>query len=180
MHAAGISGRGAQTRRIRALTAYSAKVFPMSPPPRIMVTGAAGFLGRRLVSALLGRGRVVAVDLLPRVQAYVPEHQNLEWFQMDLADAEGVAEMFRQVQEGGPLDAIVHLAAYYDFTGEPSPEYQRANVDALGVLLDACRPLNLRRFVHASSIGACRPTRARVPLREESPPDGDHIYAVTK
>jgi nucleoside-diphosphate-sugar epimerase len=145
-----------------------------------MVTGAAGFLGRRLVSALLGRARVVAVDLLPRVQAYVPEHQNLEWFQMDLADAEGVAETFRQVRAGGPLDAVVHLAAYYDFTGEPNPEYQHANVDALGILLAACRPLNLRRFVYASSIGVCRVTRARAPITEETPPGGDHYYAVTK
>lgn len=152
----------------------------MTQPPRIMVTGASGFLGRRLVSALLVRARVVAVDLLPRVQAYIPEDPNLEWHQMDLADAEGVGEMFRQVREGGPLDAVVHLAAYYDFTGEPSPEYQRANVDALGILLDSCRSLELRRFVYASSVGACSVTRTRVPITEETPPDGDHVYAVTK
>ena len=146
-----------------------------------MVTGASGFLGRRLVSALLGRARVVAVDMLPRVHAYVPEHREprsgTRWTS---PTPRAWRSMFRQVREGGPLDAIVHLAAYYDFTGEPSPEYQRANVDALGILLDACRPLNLRRFVYASSIGACRPTRTRVPINEETPPDGDHVYAVTK
>lgn len=152
----------------------------MNLPPRILVTGSSGFLGRRLVSALLSRARVVAVDLLPRVQAYVPEHPNLEWFQMDLADAEGVAEMFRQVREGGSLDAVVHLAAYYDFTGEPSPEYQRTNVEALGILLEACRPLELRRFVFASSVGACRVTRTRMAITEDTPPEGEHIYAVTK
>lgn len=145
-----------------------------------MVTGASGFLGRRLVSALLGRAQVVAVDLLPRAQAYLPEHRNLEWFQMDLTDAEGVVEMFQRVLGGGRLDAVVHLAAYYDFSGAPHPEYRRTNLDALGFILEACRPLRLRRFIFASSIAACRVTPTRIPITEETPLEGEHVYAVTK
>jgi nucleoside-diphosphate-sugar epimerase len=152
----------------------------MADRPRIVVTGASGFLGRRLVGALLPRARVVGIDLLPRAEAYIPDHENLEWHQVDLADEPGVGEVFEQIRLRGGVDAVVHLAAFYDFSGEDHPEYQRTNIDATRIVLDACRPLGLRRFVFASSVAACAVTKKRSSITEDTPPDGDHIYAATK
>ncbi len=152
----------------------------MSALPRVIVTGGSGFLGRRLVGALLGRARVVGIDRRPRAEAYVPDHENMSWHQIDLGDAAAVEETFAEIRAGGRVDAFIHLAAYYDFTGEEDPEYQRTNVDGLGHVLDACRSLGLRRFIFASSAGAARVRRDRTPLDEDAPADGDHVYARTK
>jgi len=152
----------------------------VSLPPRIIVTGASGFLGRRLVGALLSRARVVGIDRLPRADAYVPEHEHLSWHQIDLGEPAAVEETFAEVRAGGRVDAFVHLAAYYDFTGEEDPEYERTNVTGLGHVLEACGGLGLRRFVFASSAGASRARRDGPNLGEDAPADGEHIYARTK
>ncbi len=148
--------------------------------PRIIVTGGSGFLGRRLIGALLGRARVIGIDRRPRAEAYVPDHENLSWHQIDLGDAAAVEETFAEIRAAGCVDAFIHLAAYYDFTGEEDPEYQRTNVAGLRHVLDASRNLGLRRFVFASSAGAARVRRDRTPLDEDAPADGDHVYARTK
>jgi nucleoside-diphosphate-sugar epimerase len=152
----------------------------MSTLPRVIVTGGSGFLGRRLVGALLGRARVVGIDRRPRAEAYVPDHENMSWHQIDLGDAAAVEETFAEIRAAGRVDAFIHLAAYYDFTGEEDPEYQRTNVDGLRHVLDACRGFGLRRFIFASSAGAARVRRDRTPVDEDSPADGEHVYARTK
>lgn len=148
--------------------------------PRVLVTGASGFLGRRLAGALRHRARVIGIDRNPRPDAYVGDHPYLEWYQIDLAEKRSVRDTFEEIRGGGRVDAVVHLAAYYDFTGEPHPEYQRTNIDATKLLLEVCRPLGLRRFIYASSVAACGVTKTRIPITEDSPPDGHHIYATTK
>jgi nucleoside-diphosphate-sugar epimerase len=152
----------------------------VSTLPRVIVTGGSGFLGRRLVGALLPRARVVGIDRRPRAEAYVPAHENMSWQQIDLGDAAAVEETFAEIRAAGRVDAFIHLAAYYDFTGEEDPEYRRTNVDGLGHVLAACRTLGLRRFVFASSAGATRVLHDRTPLNEDAPADGDHVYARTK
>jgi nucleoside-diphosphate-sugar epimerase len=152
----------------------------MADRPRIVITGASGFLGRRLVRRLRADHDVVALDRRPQAESGVDEHPNVRWIQLDLADAEAVDEAFGEVRAAGGARAVVHLAAYYDFTGEEHPEYQRTNVDALRLVLEASRGLGLARFVFASSVAAHRVTRAGVPVTEDSPPDGEHVYARTK
>ncbi len=152
----------------------------MGTLPRVIVTGGSGFLGRRLVGSLLGRARVVGIDRRPRAEAYVPDHENMSWHQIDLGDAAAVEETFAEIRAAGRVDAFIHLAAYYDFTGEEDPEYERTNVAGLGHVLDVCRTLGLRRFIFASSAGAARVRRDRSPFDEDAPADGEHIYARTK
>ena len=67
-----------------------------------------------------------------------------------------------------------------DFTGLVHPEYQRTNVDGLRNVLELCRELRPDTFVFASSLAACAFPPPGKPLTEDSPPDGDHIYAATK
>ena len=55
---------------------------------------------------------------------------------------------------GGRVDVMIHLAAYYDFSGEEHPEYRRTNVVAMESLLDACRRFDLEHFIFASSVAA--------------------------
>jgi nucleoside-diphosphate-sugar epimerase len=150
------------------------------PPPRLLITGASGFVGRRLVAELQERYQVIGLARRSRTVAGVPEHPNLSWIQCDIGDGRAVERAFSRIREDGDPRVVFHLAAHYDFTGVESVDYWRTNVDGLRHVLEQCRPISLERFVFASSVAACRfppPGRA---LDEDSPSLGDHIYAVTK
>lgn len=150
------------------------------PPPSIVVTGASGFVGRHVIEQLREDYRIFGVARRSQRRAGIAEHPNVSWHEADIAERAQLEAVFRTIAEAGGADYVVHLAAYYDFTGLPHPEYMRTNVSGLRNVLDLCTTLPLRRFVFASSLAACRfPSDGRT-LTESSPPDGEHIYAQSK
>ena len=149
--------------------------------PRIVVTGASGFIGRHLLDALKDNYQIVAMARRSQARCGAPIHPNISWFQVDIGDREPLAAVFRLVAEGGGVDLVIHLAAHYDFTGDEHPEYWRTNVNGLRNVLDLCRSsLRPKHFVFASSVAACAFPPPGGALTEASPPDGDHLYAITK
>ena len=148
--------------------------------PRLVMTGASGFIGRRLLDGLKERFNIVGLARRSQTRCGAPVHDNISWFQADIGDRESLATAFQFVRETGGADFVLHLAAHYDFTGENDPEYWRTNVEGLRNVLEECRDLDLERFIFVSSVAACQfPETGRV-LNEKSSPDGDHTYAVTK
>jgi nucleoside-diphosphate-sugar epimerase len=148
---------------------------------QIVVTGASGFIGSHLLAALRGRARVLAIDNRSAAEAEVPAWDHVTWIAADVGDRDQVEDAFAEVRRLGGADVVVHLAAFYEFSGEEYPEYWRTNVEGLGNVLQQCRTLPaLRRFVFASSLAACRFPPAGGVLTEDSAPDGDHVYARTK
>ncbi len=115
-----------------------------------------------------------------QAQCGAPFHDNIAWVQVDIGDREPLARAFEAIRADGGADILIHLAAHYDFTGENHPEYWRTNVEGLRNVLEESRGLNLRRFIFASSVAACQFPPSGELLTEQSPADGDHVYAVTK
>ena len=119
---------------------------------KILVTGAAGFLGGRLMRALLAGApglpkvsRLVAVDL-----AAAPlEDTRVDWKTGTIAD-----ERFSSSLVEDDVDLVYHLAAVV--SGQAEADFDlgmRSNVDATGALLEACRRLDKPpRFVFTSSL----------------------------
>ena len=108
---------------------------------RVLVTGAAGSLGRVVTVGLAGLGHdVVGLDLVPG-----PEGTPFAWHEADCADADAVAAVFAEER----LDAVVHLA------GNPDEADLRtsltSHVITTAALLDACVAHRVSRFVYASS-----------------------------
>ena len=148
--------------------------------PRLVITGASGFIGRRLLEGFKESFDIVGLARRSQARCGAPFHDNISWFQADIGDPKSLATAFRFVRETGGADYVIHLAAHYDFTGDDHPEYWRTNVDGLRNVLEECRDLDLDRFVFASSVAACQFPESGTVLTEQSPPDGDHVYAVTK
>lgn len=148
--------------------------------PAVLVTGASGFIGRHLVAALQRRYRVHALARRTPVEARAPEGANITWHQVDLCDGPTMDAVFQRIADDGGVGSVLHLAAYYDFTGRDDPEYQRTNVDGLRATLERCRALKPRQFVFASSLAACAFPAPGTVLSERSAPDGPHPYARSK
>ena len=148
--------------------------------PRLILTGASGFVGRHLLEALCDDWTVYGIARRSQARCGARVHPNLTWFQVDIGDREALADVFGKIREQGGADVVVHLAAHYDFTGEDHPEYFRTNVDGLRNTLDLSVEAGVKQFFFSSSTAACElPPHGRT-LDETSPPDGRHIYAQTK
>jgi len=148
--------------------------------PRIVVTGASGFVGRHLLDALKGRYKIFAVARRSQRQSGAPVHPNILWHRVDIGDVDGLETLFQKIRDTGGAEVVVHLAAYYDFSGEEHPEYMRSNVTGLRNVLEQCKTLRLKRFIFASSTAACDFRPPGQSISETTPPDGAHIYARTK
>lgn len=138
---------------------------------RVLVTGAAGSLGRVITVGLVGHGHdVVGLDLVP-----APEGTTFAWHEADCADADAVAAVFADER----LDAVVHLAGVPE---EGSlPEELTSHVVTTAALLDAMVVHDVPRLVYASSNHAVgRTARAAGELTEQALPRPDTYYGVAK
>jgi uronate dehydrogenase len=142
---------------------------------RVLVTGAAGSLGRVLTVGLVDLGHdVVGLDVLPP-----PDGTTFAWHEADCADRDAVAAVFAALSTGGRLDAVVHLA------GVPEelslPDELTSHVVTTAALLDAMVAHDVPRLVYASSNHAVgRTPRADGELSEHALPRPDTYYGVAK
>ena len=125
----------------------------------VVITGGAGFLGRRLTSRLLQRGRLAGPDgreinidritLIDVVPASGLSDSRVTQIAGDVADP----DLARRVMDDEVL-SVFHLAAIVSGMAEADFDLgMRINLDASRVLLDACRIAGHRpRVVFASSV----------------------------
>lgn len=108
----------------------------------IVVTGAGGFVGLRLVRALLARGdQVIGIG---RGAAPAAWPANARWVQADIANPPAYEDALNGA------GCVVHLAAV---TGKATREqFRRANVDATKAVIDASARAGIARFVFVSSV----------------------------
>ena len=138
---------------------------------RVLVSGAAGSLGRVITVGLAGLGHdVVGLDLVP-----APEGSTFAWHEADCADADAVAAVFAEER----LDAVVHLAGVPDEVS--LPDELTSHVITTAALLDAMVAHRVPRIVYASSNHAVgRTPRAAGELTEHALPRADTYYGVAK
>src|SRR3989338_6288411 len=98
--------------------------------PIVLITGAGGNLGAALAAALAEDYRVVGIDRASRRGAFPTIAADLT-SDADLARA---LKAFRR-RFGGQIASVLHLAAYFDFTGEDNPLYETLNVQGTRRLL---------------------------------------------
>jgi UDP-glucose 4-epimerase len=152
---------------------------------KALVTGAAGFIGSHLTSALLDRGAEVTgldafTDYYPRFIKELNLGVN--------AGRSGFRFVEGSLQEsdlGALLDGtthVFHLAAQAGVRkswGHDFRIYTDNNVDATQRLLEACVGRPLHRFVYASS-SSVYGDNVSIPMREDALPQPVSPYGVTK
>ena len=126
---------------------------------KILVTGAAGFIGSHVAQRLLQRGdEVVGVDnFAPNYQRArkeanlkeVAAHERFTFVEADICDAQAMRDLF----EAQKFDRVMHLAAMGNvrYSIEHAPEYTAVNIGGTVNLLEAARLSGTRYFVFAST-----------------------------
>jgi uronate dehydrogenase len=139
---------------------------------RVLVTGAAGSIGRVVVPGLEARGHdVVGADLLPD-----PGPAGRQWHVLDVADPAAVTAVLAAERP----DGVVHLAGVPDETDLPTALLSHTHTTA--ALLDAMVAHGVRRMVYASSNHAVgrTPHEGSAPLEVGVRARPDTFYGVGK
>ena len=154
---------------------------------RILVTGAAGFIGYHLSQRLLGRGdEVVGIDNLNDYYPVVLKEARLReitdpafrFVKMDIADREALPKLF----EAEKFDAVVNLAAQAGvrYSIENPWAYVDSNLVGFVNILECCRHYPVRHLVYASS-SSVYGGNEKTPFSEEDKVDNPvSLYAATK
>jgi UDP-glucose 4-epimerase len=140
---------------------------------KVLVTGATGFIGRRLLNAAPPGWEIVAVGRASSSREG-SDRGTAEWLSADLSEA-GFERSLPQ-----RLDAIVHLAQASEQRGTAAGarETVDVNVVATARLLEHARASSAQRFVLASTATVYRPSAE--PLSEDAPIDCPSLYAASK
>jgi UDP-glucuronate 4-epimerase len=155
---------------------------------KVLVTGAAGFIGSALTHRLLDRGdQVVGIDNLndyydvrlkqARLDRLLPR-SGFAFQKLDIVERKAMAELF----SASKFDAVVHLAAQAGvrYSIENPSAYIDANVVGFLRVLEGCRHSRVGHLVFASS-SSVYGANTRLPFSEHD--NVDHpvsLYAATK
>jgi nucleoside-diphosphate-sugar epimerase len=148
--------------------------------PTLIITGASGFVGRNLLEDLKEEYRIFAIARRSQQECNAPVHPNIAWIRADISEPDNMSRAFREIATAGSADFLIHLAAFYEFAGEENPEYRTTNVEGTRLVLEHAQNLNLKLLIFASSVAACAFPAPDGAVDENSPADGEHIYAWSK
>jgi len=155
---------------------------------KILVTGAAGFIGFYVSQALLERGdEVVGLDNLndyydPRLKSarldILRRHKNFRFIKMDLIDRDGIERLFAAEK----FSRVIHLAAQAGVRNSiDNPHiYVESNVTGFLHIIEGCRRNGIKHLVYAST-SSVYGANTLMPFAVEQ--NVDHplsLYAATK
>ena len=155
---------------------------------KVLITGAAGFIGSALALRLLNRGdEVIGIDNLndyydPSLKearlARTQDHPAFTDIRIDLEDRQGIADLFAQYKPDGVVNLAAQAGVRYSL--ENPNAYIDTNVVGFMHVLEGCRHNDVKHLVYASS-SSVYGSNTRMPFSVHD--NVDHpvsIYAATK
>ena len=155
---------------------------------KILVTGAAGFIGMTTTLRLLARGdEVVGLDNLNDYYevslkesrlARLTGHPNFRFVKMDVADRPGIEQLFAAEK----FDKVIHLAAQAGvrYSLKNPHAYVDSNIVGFVNILEGCRHSKVQHLVYASS-SSVYGGNTKMPFSEHDSVDHPvSLYAATK
>jgi UDP-glucuronate 4-epimerase len=155
---------------------------------KVLVTGAAGFIGMHTSERLLARGdEVVGLDNIndyydPQLKldrlARIEPHPNFRFVKLDVADRPAMEKLFADEK----FDKVIHLAAQAGvrYSLENPHAYIDSNIVGFMNILEGCRHNKVKHLVYASS-SSVYGGNTKMPFSEHDSVDHPiSMYAATK
>jgi nucleoside-diphosphate-sugar epimerase len=148
---------------------------PLTDKPVVLITGAAGNIGGSLAEALADAYTVVGLDR-PGMKADFP------LIEVDLTSDASVAEALGRFRKeyGSRIASVVHLVAYFDFTGEDNPLYESVNVEGTRRLLRALQEFEVEQFLYSGTMLVHAAAKPGEPIDENRPIEPAWAYPKSK
>jgi nucleoside-diphosphate-sugar epimerase len=144
----------------------------------VLITGACGLIGKAMTKTLAERYRVIGFDILDSP----PSMPLSAYMRVDLSSDESVQKGLQKVRTdfGDRIASVIHLAAYYNFSGEPSPLYEKVTVRGTERLLKALQPSKVEQFVFSSTMLVHAPCERGQKINENWPIEPKWDYPKSK
>lgn len=143
--------------------------------PVVLITGASGNIGQRLCTALRDDYFIVGVDLQKGDSAHAS-------YKCDLTSDKSVQSVIGRIGKrfDKKIAAVIHLAAYFDFTGQDHPLYENVTVQGTRRLLDALQTFSVGRFIYSSTMLVHQPGAPGKKIDESTPIAPGWAYPASK
>ncbi|MEO6298067.1 MAG: NAD-dependent epimerase/dehydratase family protein [Paracoccaceae bacterium] len=146
----------------------------------ILVTGSNGRIGSAVMTRLTGKyGQVIGFDQ----KAPAPPPPDCVRIAVDISSDDSLNEGLKMLRahHGSKIASVIHLAAYYDFLGEPNPKYEEITVKGTQRLLRGLQNgFEVGQFIFSSTMLVHAPNEPGEVLTEESPIGPTWAYPDSK
>ena len=129
---------------------------------RIFITGATGFIGRKLAHKLAGEGHEVVALIRSKAKAAALQHDKISLVEGDLFSLEALEKGMAGCRE------VYHLAAFASVWAQ-GDAFRRVNIDGTFNILDAAKKTGVEKVVVTSTAGVMGPAVEDRPVNEDTP-----------
>jgi nucleoside-diphosphate-sugar epimerase len=149
-----------------------------TPREVVLVTGSSGLIGSAVCRRFAEQFVVVGLDRPG--QPHPPKVADC--IEVDLTSQDSIQNGLRQVRQrhGERIASVIHLAAYYDFSGEPSPQYEEVTVLGTERLLSELGRFRVGQFIFSSTMLVHAPCDVGERIDEDRPLDPKWDYPRSK
>ncbi|QBR83402.1 NAD-dependent epimerase/dehydratase family protein [Legionella israelensis] len=140
--------------------------------PVVLITGSSGNIGSAITQALKNDYDVVGFDM---------EGTKCD-FTFDITSTASIELALKRFKEsyGNKIATVIHLAAYFDFSGEESPLYEAVNVEGTKNLLQKLQNFEVEQFIYTSTMLVHQPCQPGEMINEDSSLNPKWIYPQSK
>lgn len=145
----------------------------------ILITGSSGLIGSKLAGILIDDYNVVGLDPAPNVFPL----KDMETIDFDITKEESINAAFDRIETeyGSTITSVIHLAAFYDFSGKDNPLYDEVTVKGTDKLLKNIRNrFQVEQFFFSSTNLLYKPCEPGETIDENGEVDPNWPYPESK
>lgn len=146
--------------------------------PKVLITGANGRIGKRVIERLADSYFVIPTDNESSDSVDIENY-----VMMDLTKEEYIKTSLQKIKElyGDELDSVIHLAAYYSFSNQDWQKYQQITIKGTERLLKSLKKnFKVGQFIFSSTILVYQPLEPGKKINEDSPLRAEWEYPKSK
>ena len=144
----------------------------------VIVSGSSGLIGTALINKLSEQYRVVGLDNI----GYPFPPITAECVCINITSDESMKNAMKRIEYGygNHVASVIHLAAYYDFSGKPSPLYDKITVQGTERLLRVLKGFKVDQFIFSSSMLVYKHSQPGQKITEDWPLEPKWDYPDSK